>query len=220
MKKVLSIMLVVAILTFTLVSCTIIATDVDGSKGLEYFDMGFMGCSVTGIGECQDVNIRIPSSVDGKAVDTIGSKAFMGSKTIRSVLIPNTVEYIRDYAFANCISLESVTLSNSLTIIEEYAFKNCVSLKAIEIPSSVDTIGKYAFASCFELETIDLGDFDGEISELMLFGCGKLSIIIYQGTVKEWNELKKHETWDSDTGDYIVKCLDGTVSKDGEITYT
>ena len=220
MKKILSIVIVIAMLisTITLVSCTTVAKDVNGSEGLEYMGIGFTFV-VDGIGVCKDVDIKIPSLVYELSVVGISQEAFAGSKTIRSVKIPNSVTYISDYAFSNCTSLESVSLSNSLRTIYPYAFKNCVSLKTIVIPPSVQTIGKYAFASCLELETIDLGDYDGEISELMLYNCRKLSTIIYQGTVKEWEDLKKHSTWDADTGNYIVKCLDGTVSKDGIITY-
>jgi hypothetical protein len=46
-----------------------------------------------------------------------------------------------------------------------------------------------------------------------------LTSITYNGTVSEWSAMSKGTDWDSSTPDYIVYCTDGTVAKDGTITY-
>lgn len=45
-------------------------------------------------------------------------------------------------------------------------------------------------------------------------GCTNLTEINYLGTMSQWNSIVRYGSgWDQDTGDYIVKCTDGTISK-------
>ncbi len=44
----------------------------------------------------------------------------------------------------------------------------------------------------------------------------ELEEIIYEGTSSEWEAIEKASNWDSQTGEYIVKCSDVTVDKDGQ----
>lgn len=67
---------------------------------------------------------------------SIKNHSFYDNKTLRSVVIPDTVTSIERYAFAGCSNLESVTLPSGLTSIGEGAFYNCEKL-SIVIPASV-----------------------------------------------------------------------------------
>ena len=109
-------------------------------------------------------DVKIPETIDGVAVTSIGSSAFKNnsltsvtipdsvayigtyafeSNNLTSVTIPNSVASIADYAFYNN-SLTSVTIPDSVTIIRTSAFANN-SLTSVTIPNSVTSIGKYAF---------------------------------------------------------------------------
>ncbi len=75
------------------------------------------------------------------------------------------------------------------------AFCDYTSLTSITIPDSITSIGEYAFSYCSSLTTIN-----------------------FAGTISQWQNIQKDDGWDSST-EYSVVCSDGTVSKDGTVTY-
>lgn len=108
-------------------------------------------------------------------------------KHLRSVVIPEGVEWISFDAFNGCSALESVTLPSTLKRIWSDAFKGCASLREVELPESLQEIGISAFEGCASLrairiptglEKIGLCAFEGcdSLSELELRPQGKLEI--------------------------------------------
>ncbi len=80
--------------------------------------------------------------------------------------------------------------------IYQYAFKDRDRLTSVTIPDSVTSIEKEAF-----------------------YGCSELTDIQFNGSVKDWQAIEKAENWDSYTGDYTITCTDGTIDKNGNVTY-
>lgn len=80
--------------------------------------------------------VVIPNSVT-----TIGLMAFDSCSSLTSVAIGNSVTSIGDSAFYVCSSLTSVSIGNSVTSIENGAFQACSSLTSVTIPNSVTRIG-------------------------------------------------------------------------------
>jgi len=83
-----------------------------------------------------------------------------------------------------------------VTSIGKGAFYNCDFIKTVTIPKNVTYIVEQAFQNCFSLTSI-----------------------IYDGTVSEWNGISKETSWDTSTPDYIIYCTDGSIAKDGTVTY-
>ena len=106
--------------------------------------------TITGI-TGRDANISIPAEIDGRPVTAIGSGAFKGRKSIKTVIIPDSVKYIGDEAFENCTNLISVNITEGVTTIGEGAFFGCESLTSADIPNSVTDIGQSAFSDCPDL---------------------------------------------------------------------
>lgn len=81
--------------------------------------------------------------------------------TITSVVVPEGVEDIQKYAFYNCSALKSVTLPSTIRFVREYAFsvrdKDGIksSLESINL-GDVEVIGASAFAYCKKLTSVDL----------------------------------------------------------------
>lgn len=82
-------------------------------------------------------DIAIPDTIvynDVKyVVKGIGDKAFLKSKNMTSVYIPNTVEYIGEYAFCLCEGLSSITIPSSVKQIGQMAFDCCSNLSRVYI---------------------------------------------------------------------------------------
>ncbi len=92
------------------------------------------------------------------SVTSIGDRAFIDCKKMKSVTIGNNVTSIGDYAFESCRSLSSVTIGTSVTSIGVYSFSNCVSLSSVTIPKSVTSIDGYAFWNCTGLTSVYILD--------------------------------------------------------------
>ncbi len=105
-----------------------------------------------------DSNVIIPTTIWDAPVTTIGQSAFYDCTVIRSVTMPDTVEYIGAYAFYGCKNLSSINISPSVTFIGSCAFGNN-DLKEITIPSSVKTIEEYAFGYSGEEAPEKIEDF-------------------------------------------------------------
>ena len=120
----------------------------------------------------ENIDVVIPSQIDGKTVVAIGDNAFFDSNTgdglgITSVVIPNTVVYIGrnafrkneltkvvipssviqmgEYAFADN-KLTDVELSDNIVDIKNSTFRNN-KLTSIILPKNLTNIYEYAFAN-------------------------------------------------------------------------
>ena len=67
-------------------------------------------------------NVVIPKEIGGKKVIGIESDAFLDNKNIKSVIIPDGVQFIYSQAFFGCTSLDEVTIPESVINIGEKAF--------------------------------------------------------------------------------------------------
>jgi len=161
-----------------------------GSEGLQYEILSdYSGVIVTGIGDCTDSQLIIPSVYMGYRVREIASGAFEGNKTITSVLIADGVETIGANAFSGCGKLVEVFLPEfTLKTISSSAFANCINLKTLRLPATLSYIGEKAFSRCKILGYIEFG-----------------------GTMDEWERIEKSSAWDSGSVIKEIYCLDGVL---------
>lgn len=146
-------------------------------------------------------------------VTSIGRYAFRGCESLASVVIPDKVTRIREYTFYECGELTNVTIGNGVTAIGENAFERCTSLTSIIIPDSVTSIGRYAFRDCTGLTSVTIGSGVKSIADSVFDGSSELTSITYNGTIEQWKAIYKWQDWNSNTGDYVVHCTDGDISK-------
>lgn len=173
---------------------------VKNSSGLEFTSNGDGTCCVSGMGDCTDTDVVIPTySTDGDLVIKVGDGAFCNTN-ITSVYIPASVETIGDafekctelvsvdfadesaltviasFAFWECSSLESIVIPEGATHIGDYAFFNCASLKSVVIPTSVISIGNETFKKCASLESIIIPAGVQNIASAAFADCDNLTI--------------------------------------------
>ncbi|MEE1066712.1 MAG: leucine-rich repeat domain-containing protein, partial [Acutalibacteraceae bacterium] len=75
--------------------------------------------------------LTIPSTINGKSVECIGSRAFYGYTEITKLSLPEGIKSIEYSAFLGCSKLTEVYFPESLERIGFMAFKNCKSLRSI-----------------------------------------------------------------------------------------
>jgi hypothetical protein len=183
------------------------------SPGLQYsLNDDSISYSVTGIGECTDLDIYIPATYECLPVTGIGDSAFNNCGTLTSVEIPDSVTSIGeatfyccswlisveigdsvtsigDMAFMGCGSLTNVKMPESVAIIGHHAFYGCASLTSMVIPDLVTSIGSNAFTFCRSLTSVVIGDSVKSIGWSLFSECTALTSIYYKGTVDEWNNI-------------------------------
>jgi hypothetical protein len=89
----------------------------------------------------QDAEYRVP---DG--VTTVGTRAFMYARGLKSCPLPATVTSIGEYAFCHS-GLEELTLPDSVTVIEGCAFMGCESLRSVRSLGSITSLDSWTFGS-------------------------------------------------------------------------
>jgi len=81
--------------------------------------------------------LTVPAQIDGHAVTSIGSEAFINSEFLSSIILPDCLTTIGIDAFCGCSFLASITLPDSLTTIGNWAFESCpVSLNFTAVRGS------------------------------------------------------------------------------------
>ena len=137
-----------------------------------------------------------------EGVTEVGSNAFVGCPSLRSVTLPNSLKMVGEGAFKES-SIEQVTFSKATTAIEKEAFAHCRSLREIDfcegltsigesafrgcdirtvvIPNSVTTLLAGAFAECKNLSTVELGLGITEIGNKAFGGCHSITTLTLGG---------------------------------------
>ena len=113
------------------------------------------GYAVTGIGDCSDTTIVIPSEYNGLPVIAITEGAFKSNQKIIEVIVPDSVLLIEDEAFSYSKKLTKVELGNGVVEIG-MSFAGCDGLTTITIPASVTTIDTLAFYLAKNMESIEV----------------------------------------------------------------
>lgn len=84
--------------------------------------------------------VKIPESIDGKNVVSVGGWAFAGME-ITSVELPSVLKSIGEYAFFNCPALTSITVPKNVENIGDYALGYYLDENAVSGSSTVTLAG-------------------------------------------------------------------------------
>ena len=182
----------------TLTSVTI------GNNVTNIGNKAFYGC--TGLKEVHISDLAAWCNIDFESNPLSYAKnLYLNGKLVQDLVIPNSVEYIKDKAFENCNALTSVTIPNSVAGIGYNTFSGCTGLKRIEINcatinstfagfscikevvigNSVTKIGSYAFMGCTGLTSITIPNSVTSIETQAFDGCtGLKSVTIGNGVTK------------------------------------
>lgn len=121
-------------------------------------------------------SVTVPSKIGSSSVTSIGSGAFSGNTSLRSVSLPVGVKKIGQEAFADCTALTSVSLPSTLESVGAGAFYGCSSLGSVNIPSGVTSLGDDAFYGCSSLKTVTIPDSVTSIGDGVFDGCDGVTV--------------------------------------------
>lgn len=72
--------------------------------------------------------VKVPETIHGKPVTSIGEDTFSGCEEITEIILPNSIKRIYDRAFYGCKNLVSINVPKSLTHFGKYCFYSCKRL--------------------------------------------------------------------------------------------
>lgn len=129
----------------------------DNPTGLEFVEVDG-GYAVAGIGTCEDYDVKIPETYNGKDVVAVAENAFAFVDGVTKITVPASVKTIETKAFSACTHLATVTLENGVTTIGNEAFSLCSALETVTLGETVETIGDKAFYTCERLKELTVPD--------------------------------------------------------------
>ena len=146
------------------------------------------------INALEDVSARdvtIPSEVEGHAVTAIYSilpwrdydNASRIAATLRSVVIPDSVEYIMDGAFEDLSNLRSVQFGCRAKYMEANVFRDCAFLTSVVLPDPLEEIPPVAFDGCYALTEVVFGSHIRAIGLCAFENCAGLRKVTLPETV-------------------------------------
>jgi hypothetical protein len=118
-------------------------------------------------------------------LEEIGKMAFYLCRSLRAIVIPQSVKEIHNGAFDACRQLTSVVLPVGLKEIRADVFCSCSSLRAIEIPQTVKEIHNRAFQYCTQLSRVALPEGLEKIGMMAFSDCSSLLAITIPKSVVE-----------------------------------
>ena len=187
MKKVLSILLVLAAVVTLFASCNREKTDETGLYS--YVVLDDETAKITKYNGTEPVTeLQIPSSLDDYTVTVIGKEAFKDVQTVTIVRTPDTLTTIEEYAFANS-SVKKMLMNRSplLTKIGAYAFSECKNLVQTDMPHNLEFLGEYAYYYCDSLKIVQFRGDKVNIEQFAFDACPKAIFYIKSTFVKVKN---------------------------------
>lgn len=146
---------------------------------------------ITSIGNSAFSGCRsLTEFISPKQLTEIGSSAFSECYALQNVVLPETMSVIQPRTFNFCTSLNDIYLPESITEIKEEAFQGCYALTSITIPKNVQSIGNNAFYYCRNLKEITLPESLKFIDYDVFARCPEFSVIHYNGTREQWNNVR------------------------------
>ena len=172
--------------------------------------------TVTYIGDsafswCTFESFELPSSLI-----EIDNNAFANCENLKSIVLPDSLERLGRYAFYACTSLESINIPSKLLVLEEGTFIDCKSLASVSMNEVVYDIEYAVFKNCESLKEIYIPKTVKSIEGDVFYGTSVTSIT-FGGTVSEWRDVYKPDSWHSGLDELVITCTQGKVDKDGNI---
>lgn len=177
MKKVMSFLLLLILLIFSVISASAITVIEDNGFSYQVKSDGtltvadYSGISnviipaAYGTQPVVGINMRaFRNNTDISSVSfdfaynltSIGMYAFAGCTKLNNIIVPETVKTVSFGAFKECTGLTSVEFYGNRDVVPNEAFSGCGNIVQAKISDTTTEIGAYAFANCMSLQYLEL----------------------------------------------------------------
>ena len=156
--------------TFTIGDLTYTVLTEDGLSGT---------VSVKAVSEEISGKVVIPETVTNNGVEytvtQVAEKGFWKCKSMTSVKIPESVNYVGSFGFNGCEALDSLVFPNDdLTFSFWYPCQGCKNLTYVRLPENLKRLSYFMFAECEKLEAVRIPESCTNWDEYAFFRCYKL----------------------------------------------
>lgn len=152
---------------------------------------------VAGIGKETSSEIVVPAVYNGKPVVGVGGKSFKGNKTVSSVVIPSSVEWVGVGAFRNCPALKKVVWNAVSARTDENNYNNRVFLGSDNIEEfivgeTVETIpgGLFAYSGGSKISEITLPSSVKKVAACTFSSVNRIKVNV--GSLNKWLSIEKY----------------------------
>ena len=190
MKKIISCLLVVAILCSCFVGLQLSASAADlpssGTCGenVTYTLNPSTGLlTINGVGKID--NFYQSNGLDNNHLVQYSNSPFNNNKEIKDVIITGDVQNIGADLFLNCSNIKRISINtNSIKIIDEFAFSGCSNLTRVDFTDTLKRIDCYAFEKCEKLTNIVIPNSVEELGSYCFDNCSRLKTITVPNNIK------------------------------------
>lgn len=167
--------------------------DAQPTEGLE-FKLTGEGYRVTGY-TGKSRYVTVPSEYNGLPVTGIDPNAFQKNLVIKSVHLPDSIEYIGAVAFRSCQNLASINIPKNVKTIGSNTFSKCIRLINVDIQGELQYINGNAFFECYKLKNINFPETLTQIGHRAFESCESLTEIHFPETLTtiSYNAFKNCE---------------------------
>lgn len=136
-----------------------------------------------------------------KNLERLGPGVFNYCTSLEKIVVPEKMEWIRDYSFAGCTALKEVEIQGNCRKIGKGAFRSCRALEKMTMPDSVTDIMAQAFFGCSSLKNIRLPKNLQMIYEGAFQNCSSLEEITIPAGVTDIGKM-----WQGKSGHVFSGC--------------
>lgn len=144
---------------------------------------------------------------------------FNGAENLLSVTLPSTLTTIGDSGFTNCAKLSEISIPSNVSSIGNYAFKNCSGITSVAIPTNVQAINTSTFENCSQLTAMSISVNIKTIKQGAFNGCTGIKKFTYGGTIEQYRNFTKTESWHNGITIQKVNCTNGNCYFDGTVSF-
>lgn len=164
--------------------------DINIPSEVEHMGKMYKVVSLANLSLSRQTEVKSIQLPDG--LEYIGSEVFWNDSSITTLNIPNSVKEIGPHAFQSCERLEHIKLSQNLKTIPYQAFQECRALTQITIPEGVESIGMDCFINCYNLKEVILPASLKRLDRGAFYLCKKLETIILPEKLEEFGDYVFH----------------------------
>jgi hypothetical protein len=105
-----------------------------------------------------------------------------------------------------------LTFEGPITEIAGNAFFYCDTIASIIIPEGVTTFNDSSFYEAHNIQSIVIPSTVTRIGHGSFFNCTSLDNITFNGTMEQWNNMSKGQSWKYNMKTSTIHCKDGDIT--------